>query len=462
MNKILLILTITVSLISCTSEPVQIPSAKLSGSIEGLGGKILLLVSKIETDTIKLDSVGRFELEKSYSTPTYSKLYFGRNIISLYLKNNSNLSITTSKSDFGKDAKFAGEGYKENQLLNDKTKLSSELKYYPDIFKLNPQDFVAKSDSVKQLFLELSNEYSKNENIDSSFLSTFNVDARYEQLVLYSIYSPYHKYFTKEDASLSEKNMEEMKSATVDIESYENSEKYIEFMSNSLKDTYSKENTSTEETQNFNLPKYLRWVNSELNSTNAKNSIFYNAVKYAITYASESERDDIYSTFSELNTDTIFRKNIDKVYASFEQLRKGKSAPRWTYPDIDGKEYSLDDLRGKFIYIDVWATWCGPCKSEIPELAKLTKEYKNKDIVFVSVSIDSNKKAWDKMLKEEKFDWIQIHAEKAWKAKIVTENGIRGIPRFMMIDKEGNIIDVNAPQPSSDKIRPLIDLLLSE
>lgn len=462
MYKYLLLFTIAITLFSCNAEPVKTPSAKLSGNIEGLENKMLLLVNKSETDTIKLDSIGSFKFEKNYSTPTYSKLYLGRKNITLYLNNNSKLLITTSKSDFGKITKFTGEGFKENQLLNDKMSLSNDLKYLPGIFKLNPQEFIAKSDSIKQLFLNLSDTYSKNNKIDSTFLSTYNVDVKYEQLLFYTIYNRYHKHYTKEEASLSDKDKEKVKSARVDIDKYAISDKYIEFMSSILKNEHTNEIILSDEADDFDLPKYLKWINSELNSTNLKNSLFYNEVKYSITYANETERDEIYSTFSELNTDTIYKKNIDEVYKSFEKLRKGKPAPKWSYANIDDKEYSLDSFKGKFVYIDVWATWCGPCIAEIPELKKLTEDYKNKDIVFVSVSIDDNKNAWEKMIKKENFDWIQIHAEKAWKSEIVIENGIRGIPRFMMVDKQGNIVDVNAPEPSSEKIRLLIDKLLSE
>jgi len=462
MYKYFSLLIATVVLFSCTNEPIQKPKAKLSGNIEGLSNKTLLLVNETQTDTIKLDSLGHFNLEKDYSTPTISKLYFGRKGILLYLTNSSDLSLTTTKNDFGKVVEFKGEGSKENQLLNDKDKLAIELKYVPAIFKLNPEQFMAKSDSVKQLFLELGNKYSKDGNIDSSFIELYNADVKYEQLLYYTIYTPYHKYFTKEEASLPESAKKEIEAATVDKSEFAMSDKYIQFMTTVLKQKYTDKFPETEESNSNDLPKYLKWINSELKSNDIKNAIFYNAIKSEITYCSETERDSIYATFSELNTNPVYQETIDKTYASFEKLRKGKPAAQWSYPDINGKKHALSDFKGKFVYIDVWATWCGPCKAEIPELAKLAKEYKNKNIEFVSVSVDSDQKAWERMLKKENFDWTQLHAEKAWKSKIVLENEIRGIPRFMLIDREGNVIDINALRPSSKEIRPLFDKLLSQ
>ena len=463
MTKYLSLLTIAIVLFSCTPEPVQKPTSKLSGNITDLSNQTLFLVSKTDTDTIKLDSIGNFNFEKKLATPTYYKLYSGRKNISLYLTNNSDLSFTTSKSGFSKDVVFEGKGAEENILLNDKALLTDNKEYIYSLYPLSPDEFIVKSDSTMQLLLNASNGYAKLEEIDSTFLITFNADIRYGQLLEWSMYKPYHNYLTNNEATLPEQTNQVIESAVVDNEAFTNSEKYINFMGEQLHKEYkSLESTVDSNEDNYDLPKYLRWINSRLNSNKVKNAIYYNSIRSEITYSSEADRDNIYSTYSELNTDTVYQKKIDVVYASFEKLRSGKPAPQWSYPDINGKEYALADFKGKYVYIDVWATWCGPCKAEIPELARLVKDYKNKDIVFVSVSIDDNKGAWKKMLEKENFDWIQIHASKAWKSKIVSENGIRGIPRFMMVDKEGNIVDVNAPQPSSEEIRPLIDELLKQ
>ncbi|MFC0876555.1 redoxin family protein [Saccharicrinis sp. FJH2] len=139
-----------------------------------------------------------------------------------------------------------------------------------------------------------------------------------------------------------------------------------------------------------------------------------------------------------------FRKQIEKMSA----LKAGKPAPGFAYPDIDGNTLSLDQLKGKVVFVDVWATWCGPCKYEIPFLKTLESELHNKDIAFVSISIDDDKDAWEKMVKDENLQGYQIFADKAWESDIVKNYLIRGIPRFIMIDKNGNIIDINATRPS--------------
>lgn len=141
------------------------------------------------------------------------------------------------------------------------------------------------------------------------------------------------------------------------------------------------------------------------------------------------------------------------------KIKKGAPSPSFNYPDINGKNVSLEDLKGKYVYVDVWATWCGPCKREIPFLKKLDSEYKGKDIVFVSMSIDKmkDKDKWLKMVKDEKLQGVQIMADKEWNSDFVTAYNIRGIPRFILIDKEGNILNDNAPRPSNPNLKELLN-----
>jgi len=156
-----------------------------------------------------------------------------------------------------------------------------------------------------------------------------------------------------------------------------------------------------------------------------------------------------------------FITNYASQTAYVENIKKGADSPKFNYPDINGKSVSLDDFKGKYVYVDVWATWCGPCKREIPFLKKLDKEYKDKKIVFVSMSIDEmkNKDKWLKMVKDENLQGVQIMADKDWKSDFVRAYNIRGIPRFILIDKEGKILNDNAPRPSNPNLKELFNSL---
>ena len=157
----------------------------------------------------------------------------------------------------------------------------------------------------------------------------------------------------------------------------------------------------------------------------------------------------------------FFTTNYDKENAMASAFKPGTPSPKFNYPDISGKNISLDDLKGKYVYVDVWATWCAPCKREIPYLKELDKEYKDKEIAIVSLSIDKmeHKEKWMTMVKDKNLTGIQIMADKDWNSDFVTAYNIKGIPRFILIDKEGNILDSDAPRPSDPRLKELFNNL---
>jgi thiol-disulfide isomerase/thioredoxin len=144
-------------------------------------------------------------------------------------------------------------------------------------------------------------------------------------------------------------------------------------------------------------------------------------------------------------------------------LAKGKESPKFVrYENNAGGQTSLHDLKGKYVYIDVWATWCGPCIAETPYLKKIEEAYLGKNIEFVSISIDERKEydKWKSMIKDKELGGIQLLADKAWNSDFILDYKIIGIPRFILIDPKGNIITPKAPRPSEDKLKELFNSLI--
>lgn len=151
-------------------------------------------------------------------------------------------------------------------------------------------------------------------------------------------------------------------------------------------------------------------------------------------------------------------KNYEKMHANVVKLAKGKVSPTFdNYENSKGGTTSLVDLKGKYIYIDIWATWCAPCKAEIPHLKALEKEYYDKNIEFVSISVDKPNayETWVKMVKEESLGGIQLFADNNFESKFIAEYEISAIPRFILLDPEGNIVDSDAARPSDPKLKEL-------
>ena len=140
-----------------------------------------------------------------------------------------------------------------------------------------------------------------------------------------------------------------------------------------------------------------------------------------------------------------------------KELKEGDQAPTFKYLDINGKEVSLSDLEGKYVYIDVWATWCGPCQYELPHLKELEKKMHGKKIVFVSISCDKDKAAWEKMVKEQGLGGVQLH--NGGDREFMTAFGIGGIPRFILLDKKGKIVNPNMTRPSNPETEKTLKAL---
>ncbi|WMI65918.1 TlpA disulfide reductase family protein [Aestuariibaculum sp. YM273] len=148
-----------------------------------------------------------------------------------------------------------------------------------------------------------------------------------------------------------------------------------------------------------------------------------------------------------------------------KQLHKEEGQPgfEFTYEDINGNPVSFKDFRGKYVYIDIWATWCGPCKKQIPYLQELEHDYKGKDIVFVSISVDNikDKQKWKDFVKSGALGGVQLMADKDFGSGITQNYEINAIPRFLLFDREGKIISTDAMRPSNPLLKEQFDELLN-
>ena len=144
-----------------------------------------------------------------------------------------------------------------------------------------------------------------------------------------------------------------------------------------------------------------------------------------------------------------------KACAKWDKAAVGRPSPMFKGVDVNGKEMTLRDFRGKYIYIDMWATWCGPCQKELPFLKKLEEKFKGRNIVFVGLSIDQDKAKWAARVKSGALSGTQLHIGKG--SKFQSDYRISGIPRFILLDPNGRIVNPDMTRPSSEDTEKILN-----
>jgi len=172
---------------------------------------------------------------------------------------------------------------------------------------------------------------------------------------------------------------------------------------------------------------------------------------------------NIISKIEACSNDKKLLSSIKKASAQYEYLYAGKPAPNAAFYDATGKPSKLSDYKGKVVYVDTWATWCGPCKREIPFLKTLEAEYHGKNVAFISVSTDKDVNAWKNFISSQEMSGLQLHQSDNLDESISKLYIVNSIPRFILIDEAGNIVSSDAPRPSSGtEIRGMLDKLLAD
>lgn len=117
-----------------------------------------------------------------------------------------------------------------------------------------------------------------------------------------------------------------------------------------------------------------------------------------------------------------------------------KQAPEISLPQVDGKIFLLSSLRGKYVLVDFWASWCGPCRKENPNVVSVYQKFKNKNFTILGVSLDKEKANWEQAIKDDNLTWTQVSDLKQWESSVVPLYQFDGIPFNVLIDPKGKII----------------------
>lgn len=195
-----------------------------------------------------------------------------------------------------------------------------------------------------------------------------------------------------------------------------------------------------------------------------KDFLFYTLIRQAIDSSEQlltlNDHRTLYRSYMYQLAFGSFRNDIDRRYNHklnrLTSAQQGNPAPLFRLMDSAGKMHRLEDYKGKLVYIDLWASWCLPCRLETPYMHNLMKKYSNRsDIAFIGVAVSDKLQDWKGALRQDKPRWLQLRDNNTFVANAYAATSV---PRYVLIDKTGNVLDFNAPAPSEHlKLIPIID-----
>jgi peroxiredoxin len=172
---------------------------------------------------------------------------------------------------------------------------------------------------------------------------------------------------------------------------------------------------------------------------------------FSMGYTRNIEPDKLEKSVTGLTNRFPNNKAIETIVAQYNQMiaqynakpSDGKLAPEINMPDTSGKPFALSMLRGKYVLVDFWASWCGPCRGENPNVVKAYNQFKDKNFTVLGVSLDKDKASWVKAINDDNLTWYHISDLQYWNSAAVALYGFDGIPYNVLVNPEGKIVGSN-------------------
>lgn len=441
-------------------------------------------------DTIRLDSEGRFYL-KTYKIkgPQLTSIQQKTTQINgIFVAPGYDLIITGDATDFKtlfKTTKIDGIGAESNRF---RTMLNARVaQHAKPWYELNEQELVAFAKRDRKMqdslvhaaydpYLAAAGTKSKDRSAGPSLVSHDPYVGYFKKMLLmnnqfmeiYYLLTKVNtgKYTYAEAKALIDNNIDHQLLNNMVKDEYLISEDYktwlvgSEYTNYLIKLDYLRDSTLRQK-KGYRLIKM-----DQVYTGKVKDYVLYHQMSGEITYAKNFDRlnssKDLFKPYIAELKNPAYQSALNDLFKTKEAelLRTGlgKPAPAFTLESSTGTLHSLADFKGKVIFIDLWASWCGPCRAETPHLAALYDKYKSDNrIAFVSIAVSDGKKEWQQAVEKDKPEWLQLLDKDDLVRKSYVANMI---PQFIIVDKNGSIVNFNAPEPSSGK--KLEDLLVKE
>jgi thiol-disulfide isomerase/thioredoxin len=456
-----------IAVFSCNKD-VKNNDSVIIANIDGMAGEQAILENLsplvLQSDTASFDDAGHLTFNLKIKKPSYFSLGVGRTKMILYVRPGDSVVFSASTPNLMASVQFSGNAPIYNDYLIRFNKISANFQGQLMRVFAQQEDVVTHAiDSVRALHAdEIANLQKGNSNLDPYFLKIEKARVLYEWAILYKLYPNYYNYIhhsddfktsPEYDTYLAEVNLNDGELVDLPL--------YISFLETYMRDTYDTYFSDSLKNQYSSFISFqLSEIEKQFENQDIKSIMVYNAVKQQINYDGVKDMDTYWAKFktSCLNEDLV--KDINAKLDEWKHLKRGEPAKDFTFVNTKGENVSLSDFKGKWVYIDIWATWCSPCMHEVPYLKSLEEELSVENIVFMSISVDKTQEPWLKTVEEKQMNGVQVWAGQNDIIKDFYK--VSGIPRFMIIDPKGNIFSSSADRPSDGVGEKLKELLHNE
>jgi thiol-disulfide isomerase/thioredoxin len=447
MKKIIFTLAVIVVIASCKEQVSKGPMI-LSGKIKNSNWDSITIVDPLNRviSKIKISKINSFIDTLTVSEGTYF-LCHDIQRISLSLKSKYDLHLEFNAHNLEETLVFKGDGANENNFLARKQLYEKDISGLSN-FYFDEERFLKLNDSLYNLRVEFLNNNKK--TLETKFvtqeLKTFEI----EKLLGVSRYEKMHQDET-DNKSFKVSSLFPNPYTSLDFndDQLAMSPEYLMLIDNYLK---------SEVASKLKIGDSLDWsigvlniVEDKIKSLKVKEFICYPHLEEL--FVNSREPDSVYNRLLTIILDKELLQDLNLIYRnSSSKIHSGNACPDFRFLDINNQPVTLNSLKGKVLFIDVWATWCSPCMAEIPHLKKLKEDLRDYNIQFVSISKDRNKQLWRKTVIEKKMPGIQILADNDT-CSFFKKLSIIGIPRFIILDKNGLILEQQAMRPSDPRLK---------
>lgn len=459
MKKLFLFL-VPVLVFACTNENSE-NTAIVSGKIANPSNDYVYVSLDGKTDTAKIQEDGTFYMKIDIEKPFYGTIRSGE-YSNIFLCPGDSIFVELDTKKFDETITYSGIGAEINNYLAQKLLVESGFtSSQSELYKLDEESFVKKIDSLKQSISELYNEISVNNEVFQK-LEPKNIE--YLTATMLLRYPRYHQYYAKdENYEKSESLWDFLDEIEIENADYWQLKSYKDFFNTYYSLQTAEIINADEELQKNPDPSahtYAQFIFIKTKMTEPKlKSIKAGDAMYEhVMYNNTDSIDELMTDFLALCTDTAKINQVNTIIEKKKKIAKGMPAPDFETVDTENNPVHLSDFKGKYVYVDFWASWCGPCRQEIPYFKTLTSDFKDQNIAFLSVSVDAKKDAWEEAIVTHELFGNLLYAGR--NDVIRNEYMVYSIPRFVLIDPQGNFVDSNAPRPSSEEIRNLFDEMI--